>query len=119
MIFESKKQPIASSRRFTRRLLLHFSVSARVVFFALGVGVLGYHFIAGFDWVVALLNASMILAGMGPIGDLNTDGAKVFASAYALFSGLVFISISAILFAPVVHRVLHAFHINDKQKPTP
>jgi hypothetical protein len=120
MNFENKGQPMASPWRFTHRLLLHLLVSASIVIFALAVGVLGYHFIARFTWVDALLDASMILAGMGPVGTLTSDGAKVFASAYALFSGLVFIGITAILFAPVVHRVLHAFHIDDDEaKPDP
>ena len=122
MNFENKRQPIASPWRFTHRLLLHFLVSALIVICALGVGVLGYHFIAKFTWVDALLDASMILAGMGPVGTLTSDSSKVFASAYALFSGLVLISVTAILFAPVVHRVLHAFHIDDNDdeaKPDP
>ena len=113
MKFEQKSQPVASAWAFTHRLLLHLLVSAVIVFVALGIGVLGYHFIAGFAWVDSLLNASMILGGMGPVGELPSDTAKIFASAYALFSGLVLIGITAILFAPVVHRVLHAFHIDD------
>jgi hypothetical protein len=115
MNFESKGQPIASPWRFTHRLLLHLLVSALIVIFALAVGVLGYHFVAKFSWVDALLDASMILAGMGPVGKLTSDASKVFASAYALFSGLVFIGVTAILIAPVVHRVLHAFHMDDDE----
>lgn len=113
MNYESKGEPIAPSRVFANRLLRHFLLSVAVIGFSLGVGIAGYHTIAGFGWVDSLLNASMILGGMGPVGDLPNDGAKVFASAYALFSGLVFISVSAILFAPVAHRMLHAFHGDD------
>ena len=69
---------------------------------------------AGFGWVDSLLNASMILAGMGPVGVLNSDTAKVFASAYALFSGLVFITATGIVLSPIFHRVLHRFHIEEK-----
>jgi hypothetical protein len=87
--------------------------------FALGLGVLGYHYIAGFTWVDSLLNASMILGGMGPMGELPSDAAKVFASAYALFSGLVFITVTGIVLAPVAHRVLHLFHLdNDDINPS-
>lgn len=78
------------------------------------LGVLGYHFIAGFGWVDSLLDASMILSGMGPVKNLDSDAAKVFASCYALFSGVVFISATGILLAPMFHRVLHRFHIEQK-----
>ena len=113
MNYESKGDPIATRMSFTHRLLRHFFVSALIVIGALGIGMLGYHFIAGFPWVDALLDASMILAGMGPVRELPCDSAKLFASGYALFSGLVFISLTAILTSPVVHRVLHHFHIDE------
>ena len=119
MNYESKHEPIASPQTFTSRLLLHFLLSGIIVAGALGIGILGYHFIAGFSWVDSLLNASMILGGMGPVGELPSDAAKLFASAYALFSGLAFIGVSAIIIAPVVHRVLHAFHIDDDTKQSP
>ncbi len=80
---------------------------------ALGVGVAGYHWIAGQPWVDSLLNASMILGGMGPVGDLHSDAAKIFASAYALFSGVVFISVMAVILSPVLHRALHKFHLES------
>lgn len=81
---------------------------------ALGIGVCGYHFIARFGWVDSLLNASMILGGMGPVGDLPTAGAKIFASLYALFSGVVFISVMALVLAPAAHRALHHFHLDEE-----
>jgi len=81
---------------------------------SLGLGILGYHFIAGFNWIDSLLNAAMILTGMGPVGALNSDAAKIFASAYALFSGLVFISAAGILFTPIFHRVLRRFHLEER-----
>jgi hypothetical protein len=101
-------------RPFYHRLLLALGLSTGVIGVALGLGILGYHFIAGFRWVDSLLNASMILAGMGPVGDLPSDTAKVFASAYALFSGLVFIGATGILLTPVFHHVLHRFHMEEK-----
>ena len=79
------------------------------------MGMAGYHWLAGLHWVDALLNASMILGGMGPVNLLTNTAAKVFASAYALFSGLVFIAIMGILFAPMVHRLLHTFHMEDDE----
>jgi len=76
-------------------------------------GVMAYHWIGGLGWTDALLNASMILSGMGPVDRLSTTEAKLFASAYALFSGLVFIAIMGIVVSPIVHRVLHKFHIDN------
>ncbi|WP_345736881.1 hypothetical protein [Prosthecobacter algae] len=80
---------------------------------ALMIGILGYRYIAEMSWVDSLLNASMILGGMGPMGELKTDAAKIFASAYALFSGLVFISVMGIVLAPAAHRALHLFHLDE------
>lgn len=94
----------------------HSVVFATVLLaFALLIGVAGYHFIAELDWVDALLNASMILTGMGPVAILTSTPAKVFASAYALFSGVVFLSATGIVVAPVIHRVLHRFHLERDQ----
>lgn len=80
---------------------------------ALFLGICGYHFIAGFNWVDSLLEASMILGGMGPVRELSHDAAKIFASVYALFSGVIFIALMGIILSPVVHRVLHKFHVDE------
>ncbi len=77
----------------------------------LGIGIAGYHWIAGLRWVDSLLNASMILGGMGPVDKLSSDAAKIFASVYALFSGVVFISAMAVILSPALHRALHKFHL--------
>jgi hypothetical protein len=92
-------------------------VATAIVGVSLCLGILGYHFIAGFAWVDSLLNAAMILTGMGPVGTLSTDAAKIFASAYALFSGVVFITATGILISPMFHRVLRRFHIEEKNTP--
>lgn len=84
-----------------------------VIVVSLGAGIVGYHYIARFSWIDSLLNASMILGGMGPVGDLPSDAAKVFASVYALFSGLVFIGVLGMILAPFVHRLMHRFHIDE------
>jgi hypothetical protein len=89
-------------------------IAILLIIFALIIGISGYHWIAGYNWVDSLLNASMILGGMGQINLLTNTGAKVFASLYALFSGLVFIAVMGIVFSPIVHRMLHKFHIDDK-----
>ncbi len=88
----------------------HLGLAAGVVATALGIGVVGYHSLVGLSWIDSLLNASMILGGMGPVDPITTDAGKIFASFYALFSGLAFIGISALLFAPFFHRLLHRFH---------
>ncbi len=103
-----------SKRRFYHRFLFALFLAGSVIGVSLLLGVLGYHFIAGFGWIDSLLDASMILSGMGPVKNLDSDAAKVFASCYALFSGVVFISATGILLAPMFHRVLHRFHIEQK-----
>ena len=104
----------ARNRRFYQRLLRALLVSSGLIGISLCLGVGGYHFVAGFTWVDSILNATMILAGMGPVGALPSDAAKLFASAYALFSGVVFITATGILLSPMFHRVLHRFHIEEK-----
>ena len=79
---------------------------------SLALGVLGYHLVAGLSWIDALVNAAMILTGMGPVNEMTTVGAKLFASFYALFSGVAFLTIVAVLLAPAVHRFLHRFHLD-------
>jgi lysylphosphatidylglycerol synthetase-like protein (DUF2156 family) len=100
-------------RPFYHRVLLALALSVVVIGISLGLGVLGYHHFAGLAWVDALLNASMILTGMGPVNTLGSDSAKVFASAYALFSALVFITVTGILLTPVFHRALRVFHFEQ------
>lgn len=113
-MFESRKEPLAPRHAFLWRMLKYFGLASIVVLVALGVGVLGYHHYAHFGWIDSLLNASMILGGMGPMGELPSDEAKLFASFYALFSGLVFISVMGIVLAPAAHRALHLFHLDEK-----
>jgi hypothetical protein len=103
-------------RRFYHRVLHAGALSGMLLGASLFIGIAGYHFIAKFNWVDSLLNASMILSGMGPMGNLESDAAKIFASCYALFSGVVFITASGILLSPMVHRVLHRFHIEEKDE---
>jgi hypothetical protein len=100
--------------QFYHRFLRALGLSSALIGFSLVIGILGYHGFAGFNWVDSLLNATMILTGMGPVGALPSDTAKLFASAYALFSGLVFITATGILLAPIFHSVLHRFHIEER-----
>lgn len=80
---------------------------------SLGIGVLGDHFIGALGWVDSLYNASMILTGMGPVNEMVTDAATLFASAYAIFSGVIFLSTVAIFFAPFAHRLMHLLRIEE------
>jgi hypothetical protein len=113
-MFETKKEKLLPWPRFMKRMALSLLLTSSIVAVALFAGILGYHCIAGLGWVDSLLNASMILTGMGPVDPMKTTSAKVFASAYALFSGVVFLSAMAIVLSPIFHRVLHAFHLDDK-----
>ena len=113
-MFERKHQKIAPLSVFIKRLSGYIAIAILFILVALFIGIAGYHWVAGLSWVDSLLNASMILGGMGPVNLLTNTGAKVFASAYALFSGLVFIAVMGIVFSPIMHRMLHRFHIDDK-----
>jgi len=114
-MYERRQQRLLSRIEFSKRVGRHGLVALGVLVFGLGGGVLGYHYVAGLNWIDSLLNASMILGGMGPVDPLKTDCAKFFASFYALFSGLAFIGIVSVLLAPFVHRMLHRFHAEERE----
>ena len=113
-MFEQKHHKLAPVSVFMRRMAVYLGIVMLLIVGVLCIGMAGYHWLAGLNWVDALLNASMILGGMGPVDPLTNTGAKLFASAYALFSGLVFIAIMGILSTPMIHRLLHSFHMEDK-----
>jgi hypothetical protein len=112
-MYEHRSEPLLPPHRFWQRFGRHFVVSCLVIVAALCIGTIGYH-ASGFTWINAFLNASMLLGGMGPVGDIPTDGGKLFASFYALFAGLVFIGVSGILLAPILHRLMHRLHLDDE-----
>jgi len=114
MSFEHHRQPLASRNHFARRLLKFAGYSAAFLAVSLLVGLAGYHWVCDLGWVDSLLNASMILTGMGPVSTLSSDAAKLFASAYALFSGVAFLTTFSILIAPILHRILHRLHLNER-----
>ena len=120
MVYEHKTEPLLPFRLFARRLLVHASAGLLVIAVSLGLGVLGYHHFEHFSWLDSLLNASMILGGMGPVNSLQTAGGKIFASCYALFSGVIFLVVVGVIIAPVAHRVLHRLHLeSEKASPGP
>ncbi len=110
---EKKHHPLASRAHFAKRLLLWFALACFIVTFGLGWGVWGYHRFAGLSWLDALLNAAMILTGMGPVDVMPNEAAKLFAAIYALFSGVVFLSAMAVVLSPIFHRILHQFHVDE------
>jgi hypothetical protein len=114
-MYERRKQPLLSRAKFLKRVGRHGLVALGVLSFGLGIGVLGYHWLAHLSWIDSLLNASMILGGMGPVDPLPNNAAKLFASFYALFSGLAFIGIVSVLLAPFVHRMLHRVHAEESE----
>ena len=121
-MFEHRSEPLLERPRFFRRMARHAAISFGIISACLLVGVAGYHFLEGQSWVDSLLNASMLLGGMGPVGELHTTAGKLFASFYALFAGVVFIVAAGVLFAPAYHRFLHKFHLDmddgdDSEQP--
>jgi hypothetical protein len=112
-MYEHHKEPLLPREQFLRRVTRHGGVSVLIILLSLGLGTAGYHVFAGLRWVDSLLNASMILTGMGPVNTLTTDAAKLFASFYALYSGIVFLAATGVFFAPFLHRVLHRMHATD------
>lgn len=111
--FEYKEGQLASPTRFVGRLLTNIFASLLLIGVALGAGMYGYHATEGMDWLDAFLNSAMLLGGMGPVTPLATDDGKLFAGIYALVCGLVFVLASGVVLAPVLHRVLHALHVDD------
>jgi ammonia channel protein AmtB len=115
-MYEPHGHELLSWASFAWRVIQHLAIALVLIGFGLGIGVAGYHFIGGLDWVDSILNASMILGGMGPVDPLKSPEAKLFASAYALFSGLFFIGIASLVVAPFAHRILHRFYHNNPPK---
>jgi hypothetical protein len=110
-MYEHRSMPLLSRRAFARRMAGHALFALAFVVGSLAIGVGGYHWIEGMPFIDSLLNASMLLGGMGPVGDLHTVAGKLFASAYALFAGIGFLVVAGVLFAPIIHRFLHKFHL--------
>lgn len=117
-MFEHHREPVIPRHRFLRRVARSVAIASTIIGGSLVLGILGYHFVAGLSWVDAIENAAMILSGMGPVDELHSNAAKLFAAAYALFSGIVFLSTAAVLFAPLVHRLLHRFHMMEEPRST-
>jgi hypothetical protein len=118
-MFEHQRHPLLPREAFIRRILRYSALSSGIIGVSLAIGVLGYHYLEGLPWLDALVNAAMLLGGMGPVDPLHTTAGKIFASFYALFSGMVLLVAVGVLIAPVFHRFLHRFHLDLDDEVSP
>lgn len=114
-MYESRHHRLLPVRDFVKRTCLHVLLGIAIILISLALGMAGYSYFEGMDWIESYENAAMILSGMGPVNELHTPEGKIFAGTYALFSGVIFLVTIAILIAPLFHRFLHRFMIKDIQ----
>ena len=112
--FERLKDPLLSRHQFLRRQFRYVGFAFIFVGGSLFAGICGYHFTENLSWLDSFLNAAMILGGMGPVATVQTTAGKIFSGCYALYSGLAVLAAVGIMAAPIIHRFLHRFHIEDK-----
>ena len=112
-LFEHRAQPLLPKHLYVQRVIFAFVLGLVLIIVSLAVGMAGYHWLENLPWIDAFVNAAMILSGMGPLAQPHTDGGKIFAGIYALYSGLAVILIAGVIFAPIVHRFLHRFHVGE------
>jgi len=117
-MFEHRRAPLLPRKEFIWRFVRYSALSIGMIGVSLGIGILGYHFLEGLSWIDALVNASMLLGGMGPVNPLRTIAGKIFASFYALFSGMILLVAVGVLIAPLFHRFLHRFHLEIEDDDT-
>ena len=110
LVYERRTDKLISRRAFVRRIIRHGGYATALVAVSIAIGMLGYHVFDDLPWVDAFVDTSMLLGGMGPVNPLHGNGAKIFAGVFALYAGLVFLVLTAIMLTPVLHRLLHAFH---------
>lgn len=115
MKLEHKKQEVAPFSRFLIRMLRYTMFAFMLIFFSVVIGIAGYHHFGKLNWLDSFYMACMILTGMGPTSEMLSESAKLFSSLYALYSGVAFLSIIALFFAPVIHRVLHILHVDSQE----
>lgn len=113
-MYEHKKEKIVPVKIFYKRILTNLLLALTIIIICLFIGIFGYHYTAGIDWLDSFHNASMILSGMGPVVEIKTTGGKWFSSFYAIFSGVVFITNMGIILAPAIHRLLHRLNVEEE-----
>jgi glucose-6-phosphate-specific signal transduction histidine kinase len=114
-MYEHRSHPPLALRRFVLRMLRHFALAAALLVFSLWIGMAGYEHYEHLAWRDAFLNAAMLLGGMGPVNNPVTPAGKLFAGCYALYAGLIFIFTAGIILAPLVHRMLHLLHCEERK----
>lgn len=115
-MYERHNQKLLPRKLFIRRQFNHVLIVLAIIIGSLAIGMLGYHLLEGLPWIDAFLNSAMILGGMGPVAVLVTNAGKIFAGVYALYSGIVFLVVAGVLFAPAFHRMLHRFHLDFEEE---
>ena len=115
-MYEHHSEPLATPEVFAQRLTRNGLIGLALLGSSLVIGMLGYHYLESLSWIDSLLNASMILGGMGPVAPLQTNIGKIFASFYAIYSGVILLASVGILIAPIFHRFLHRFHLADENE---
>lgn len=113
--FEHHSEPLLPTNQFLQRVIISFSLGCGIIIVSPSAGMAGYHFLENLSWIDSFINAAMILSGMGPLAQPQTAEGKIFAGIYALYSGLAVILIAGIIFAPIVHRFLHKFHLETDE----
>src|SRR5229473_2302846 len=114
-MYERRRKPLLSRRAFLWRLSKYSAFSLALMLGSLVIGMIGYHGFEGMPWIDAFVNAAMLMGGMGPVGELHTFSGKLFAGIYALYCGLVLIIAAGVAMAPLIHRLLHRFHLEAEE----
>ncbi len=115
MKLEKKSQQVVSVNRFVIRMLKYVGFAGVLIAISVGIGMIGYHHFANIGWIDSFHMSCLILTGMGPVVEMKSVGAKLFSSFYALYSGVAFLSITAVVFSPIIHRLLHILHVEDEE----
>src|SRR5436190_24327599 len=115
-MFEHRTRPLLPRRQFYGRMARCLRIGLAIIAVSLVIGMVGYHFLESLSWLDSFACAAMILSGMGPLDPLKTSAGKIFAGCYALFSGVAFLSSIAVVFAPIFHRFIHKFHLEQSGK---
>jgi hypothetical protein len=116
MKLEQRKQKVVPVTHFLIRLGRYAVFALLLIAISVVIGTFGYHQIAQLPWLDSFYMACMILTGMGPVAEMTSNNAKLFSSFYALYSGVAFLSITAVIFAPIIHRLLHILHVQDDEE---
>ena len=117
-MYERRHEPLLPRKQFLGRMARSALWAGGLIVVSLSGGIIGYHTLGQLAWIDALVNASMILGGMGPVDTIQTTGGKLFASFYALYSGFALLTSVGVLLAPAFHRFIHRFHLDQDDRRT-